>query len=178
MLTLCRRRGVDEWVAFQLQFVTYPSFSTLRLFSPFIFDGSWGRGRAQFNGGISTNCCWMMRWQRNCGMRGNDRGREFCCSNQAVLSFEEKYLQETLMVVNETNYVVVAMILFLSWPWGNGPILPICFKRIQTRGSTINYGISYMLAIPALLTYVAFSHIDKLMFFELVARFSSGDVVW
>ena len=47
-------------------------------------------------------------------MRGNDRGREFCCSNQAVLSFEEKYLQETLMVVNETNYVVVAMILFLS----------------------------------------------------------------
>lgn len=77
------------------------------------------------------------------------------------------------------QYVVVAMILCLQYPdWGNRPILPICFKRIQTRGSTINYGISYMLAIPALLTYVAFSHIDKLILFELVARFSSGDVVW
>ena len=90
----------------------------------------------------------------------------FCCSNQAVLSFEEKSLQETL-VVNETtvcggcNDFYVYSILtgetvqFYQYVW----------KRIQTRGSTINYGISFMPAIPALLTYVAFSHIDKLMFF-------------
>lgn len=95
------------------QFITYPSFSTLRLFSPFIFDGSWGRGRAQFNGGISTNCCWMMRWQRNCGMRGNDRGREFCYSNQAALSFWRKVFKRDSG--GKWNYAVLEMIFCLPW---------------------------------------------------------------
>ena len=61
--------------------------------APAIFDGSWGRGRAQFNGGISMNCCGMMPWQRNCGMPGSDRGRECClvAIKQSVQahSFEE-----------------------------------------------------------------------------------------
>ena len=163
----------------QLQFVTYPSFSTLRLFSPFIFDGSWGRGRAQFNGGISTNCCWMMRWQRNCGMRGNDRGREFCCSNQAVLSFEEKSLQETL-VVNETTVCGGCNDFMFTVSWlGKRSNFTNMF---QTHSNAwLNHQLrNFVYASNTGLAYVCcfFSHRQIDVFFELVARFSAGDVVW